>query len=304
LPVFITSSSLGPAFTVTGGNVGIGTTTPGYNSAFTDNILTVNGGTGRGMMELATSAADGTGQVVGQFGFFATSNTGANGMQTAAIFSMTTGTTANDRGGDLRFYTKADGGAISEHLHIDSVGNVGIGTSAPGYNSAYTSNILTVNGGTGRGMMELATSAADANNVSVGQFGFFTTGNTGTNGKQVAAIMGNAIGTTTHDRGGDIRMYTKADGGTVLERLRIDNTGNIGVGTSAPAYRLDVSGDIRATAIHTTGGFQIAENGDMYLPWAHNYLSKTIEDLHRENQELKQMLVRQAEEIEILKRHR
>ena len=39
-----------------------------------------------------------------------------------------------------------------------------------------------------------------------------------------------------------------------VERMRIDSSGNVGIGTAAPAQKLDVSGSIAATSIYATGG--------------------------------------------------
>ena len=66
-------------------------------------------------------------------------------------------------------------------------------------------------------------------------------------------------------------------GGTLAanERMRITNTGNVGIGTTTPAYKLDVNGDARASNVTVTtntglilgtGSLPTSANGFTYLP--------------------------------------
>ena len=41
---------------------------------------------------------------------------------------------------------------------------------------------------------------------------------------------------------GYLQFSTSNSGGTVIERMRIDSSGNVGIGTSSPSYRLEVKG--------------------------------------------------------------
>jgi len=50
--------------------------------------------------------------------------------------------------------------------------------------------------------------------------------NTGV-GKQIAAVLSDTAGPTAFDRGGNLRMFTKASGGALTERMRIDEGGGI-----------------------------------------------------------------------------
>jgi hypothetical protein len=118
-------------------------------------------------------------------------------------------------------------GAPTSSIDINASGNVGIGTASPGLNSAFATHILTVHGGTTRGMLELVNAAADAATNTAGQLGFFANANTGANGKQVAAILSDTAGATALDRGGNLRMFTKANAGALTERMRIDENGGI-----------------------------------------------------------------------------
>jgi hypothetical protein len=119
-------------------------------------------------------------------------------------------------------------GAPTSSIDINASGNVGIGTASPGLNTAFATHIVTVHGGTTRGMVELASAATDAAANVAGQLGFFALANTNvTNGKQVGAILSDTAGTTALDRGGTLRLFTKADAGGLTERMRISETGAV-----------------------------------------------------------------------------
>jgi hypothetical protein len=142
-------------------------------------------------------------------------------------------------------------GAPTSSIDISSVGNIGIGTSSPGFNSAFATHIVTVHGGTTRGMLELVNGAPDAAGNTAGQVGFFATANTGANGKQVAAILGDTAGNAALDRGGLMRLFTKANGGALMERMRFDENGVVRL-TALPncgaGIQSNASGDLSCLA--------------------------------------------------------
>ena len=130
----------------TSGNVGIGTSIPIWN------FQTV--GTSNGFMRFSDTAALGSnfifargrnteastnivqdGDKIGTLAFMGYDGSSwSTNPYSATIVSVVNGTPgAGDVPGDLYFQTKPSGGSLTERMRIDSDGNVGIGTSTPGY---------------------------------------------------------------------------------------------------------------------------------------------------------------------------
>lgn len=113
----------------------------------------------------------------------------------------------------------------TERMRIDSSGNVGIGTASPANNVGYTT--LTINNATTGGVVEFqnaGTSIAQLYNTSSD---LFISSSSTKNIKLVAAGAAFISATTN---------------GT--ERMRIDSSGNVGIGTTGPSYKLDVAGQV------------------------------------------------------------
>jgi hypothetical protein len=96
---------------------------------------------------------------------------------------------------------------------------------------------------------------AVANNDMLGHIIF--RGSTGSAFGDFARISGQADGATiaAGDTPGRLVFWTTPDGsGSMLERMRIDSYGNVGIGTVPTSYRLDVNGNTNVTGnMNVTG---------------------------------------------------
>lgn len=102
---------------------------------------------------------------------------------------------------------------------------------------------VSVVGYLSRGNLTLATAATDALNTSVGAINF--QGGPSTAGgaeARVAGIFASATGSTATARGGSLFFSTRTDGvgGSLTERMRITESGRIGIGTSSPGVSLEI----------------------------------------------------------------
>jgi hypothetical protein len=110
-------------------------------------------------------------------------------------------------------------------MSIDGTGNVGIGTVVPGYNLDISGNTRINNGG-----VFFATNSNDAGSIAPSDESSF-------NNKLVYSA--------TRGNGGHIFRVNGTPNPT--EAMRITFNGNIGINTSTPSYKLDISGDARVS---------------------------------------------------------
>ena len=137
--------------------------------------------------------------------------------------------TADDEKGDLIFRTNdgSDGASPTEAMRIDSAQNVGIGTastdiSGNGTNYVGLSVVETV--GSRRGFIEIG----DNQNADTGGIGDinFVGHYQNAGHKVMASVRSVADGSTSGQRGANVRILTKADGSSTLsERVRVDSDG-------------------------------------------------------------------------------
>ena len=202
------------------GDVGIGTTTPNPLSGVLTPYLTVQGASYDGVFQALGSRADGAGAGVGQYNFLQNANTTYKTI--AQVTSETEGTTANNRGGRLMFFTKADAAtSTTERMRIDSSGNVGIGTTSPAAVTGFTTDRKVVQV-TNNGYGQLRLGAASGTMLDHDD-----SGNTITTLRSLYGAT-NAAAQMQLQSG----FITFGTGTSYTERMRIDSSGRVLVGTT------------------------------------------------------------------------
>lgn len=153
--------------------------------------------------------------------------------------------------GNIQFATGGTGTG-TERMRITSAGNVGIGTSSPSaklYVQSANTNALVINEilrnpNSGTGVAAIGFNVADTSEGDYTQAG-------------IGLLRGVANGS------GSLCFYNKGSGTasnftTADEKMRIDTSGNVGIGTTTPSYKLSVSaGTTNATTytpVSTIGG--------------------------------------------------
>jgi hypothetical protein len=123
----------------------------------------------------------------------------------------------------------------TERMRITSSGNVGIGTNSPvqklqidstSADGIYLSSFLTTSG------------AADTGAVL--SFGF----NDGSNNRDAAYIKGLKENGTSANYASYMSFFTRANGASPTERMRITSSGNVGIGTTTPDALLRIDSNV------------------------------------------------------------
>jgi len=145
----------------------------------------------------------------------------------------------------------------TERLRIDSSGRVGIGTSSP-------TTKLNVKYGAleAASLYELILNANyGSSNNGGGRIGITFSGNpdgTAGAGQKTAGVYGVSTDSTQFTRSMGLVFNTSGTDANAAERMRIDSSGNVGIGTSSPSAKLDVNGNVQ---FGDGGGFDMNING-------------------------------------------
>jgi hypothetical protein len=162
-----------------------------------------------------------------------------------------------DSTGVLALQTSTSGGAATTALTIDTSQNVGIGTTSPYakiqvYQSSSTLPVDWIYRGTqgtgssipttyGYPYLQIGSSEYASSGVALQTIGF---GYVSANGNAPPAEIGLATTNTAGSTYGDLVFATRSvtTATAASERMRINSSGNVGIGVTSPAYKLDLLG--------------------------------------------------------------
>lgn len=216
-----------------GGNVGIGTTSPArplhiYGTGDVRERIESTAGSGYSALELYNDVGFG-----GSFFQMGSSGVGYGGANSTNLINIQNASLALGTANNVR-------------LSILGNGNVGIGTTAPGTVLAVARNI---NGNSGIGISNYDTGSASA---GVLQFNNSTRDVAGFLAQLSAAFPG--YGGNNSLNLVNVTAAPLAFGTTNTIRMLLDASGNLGLGTTSPAYTLDVNGTARIANYASIGG--------------------------------------------------
>jgi len=228
---------------IIGGSVGIGTVSPNHE-------LEVAGAGDATIRLTSTSTNISDDTRIGTLQYFS-SDTSSNTVVGEIVSRTPVGNFGNVF--DLAFSTyNISQGALSEKMRIIGAGNVGIGTATPAtkldiygeqYNSDYPSMLRVID--------NVTAFDTDNNGGGISFGGRYTSGDVV---NFLAGIQGVKENNTSGNYGGALRFLIRENGTSVFtEKMRIDRSGNVGIGTANPSTKLEIVGETKSTNYRFSG---------------------------------------------------
>jgi hypothetical protein len=170
-------------------------------------------------------------------------------------------------------------------LVVKGNGNVGIGTSSPASDTA-NELILQVNAPTTFPTLSLSTSRANVSGDNIGKLSFDVLNNTATY-RSRAQITTQSAGSTANKYGADMMFFTASDNAPdALERMRIDSSGNVGIGTTPSAW----NSLMNATQIGAAASFWGSTNTSVAAMTANAYYNSAGDYIYINTDEASQYI--------------
>jgi excisionase family DNA binding protein len=263
-----------------GTNVGIGTTAP--TNPF--HVVSADGAVAVGRFD-ANAPAGFSNLIISNTATAATTNKSALQLSTnsdttsraALRIDASLNTVADATRNSLVLFNTNNAGSFATAMAING-GNIGIGTTAPDQPLHVVGTAIKTErfGGTPQ-LIASRTNGTSASPTIISNnstlFALTGQGYDGTTYQNAAQVRIEVDGLPgLSDMPGRITFSTTADGaGTTTERMRIDSSGNVGIGTTAPSsFRLEVAGNVGPEADNTR------DLGSTVRRWANIYGTNVI----------------------------
>src|SRR4029077_9307919 len=188
----------------------------------------------------------------------------------SGVINLPTGATYQINGTNVLTNNTLGGGVTASSLtsvgllsSLNVSGNVGIGTTSP--NSLLdVSSADTVNNASTT-LLTLDHSSTGANPAAnIGAGLLFRNMNSASSTVNTASIVGLLSNVSSGSEAGQLLFYTRTGGGGLTEGMRLDNSGNLGIGTSSPGSLLSLGATnginfrTATSSFNSTGGINLA----------------------------------------------